>query len=330
MMVFPAPLQPGDRIAVTAFSSGVPPVLHGQLDRALQCLRDQGWQVEEGACLRDEFQDASAPAVERLAELKRFLFDPDIRAILPPWGGERATELLPGIDFAVLARLPPKWVAGFSDISTLLTPLTLLAGWATLHGPNLFDLGNPQRSEENSALLHALHYGLPPQQGHYKAFWRWDAPGERYPSTLRVLGAQKARIAGRLIGGCLDTLSRLQGSPYFDLRAFKREPALLYLENCELRPCELMRVLLGLRLSGALDGLSGLVLGRSSGPDAADAKALSYSGALEAALDGLPYPVIVDADIGHVPPQWTLMNGAWAELEVDAGQATLRFEKGCA
>ena len=328
MMAFPAPLQAGDRIAVTAFSSGVPPVLHGQLDRALLCLRDQGWQVVEGGCLRGECQDASAPAAERLAELNHFLFDPTIRAILPPWGGERAIELLAGIDFAALARLPAKWLAGFSDVSTLMTPLTLLCGWATLHGPNLFDLGNPQRTEENAALLHALHHGLPPPQSHYSAFWRWEAPGEHYPSTLRVLGAQRASMAGRLIGGCLDTLSRLQGSPYFDLRVFKREPALLYLENCELRPCELLRALSGLRLSGVLDGLSGLILGRSSGPDAADGNALSYRQALETALDGLPYPVVVDADIGHVPPQWTLMNGAWAELEVDAGQATLRFTKG--
>ena len=329
MMVFPAPLRPGDRVAVTAFSSGVPALLHQQLDLALQCLRDQGWQVVEGACLRGEFQDASAPAAERLAELNHFLFDPTIRAILPPWGGERAIELLAGIDFAALARLPPKWLAGFSDVSTLAVPLTLLSGWATLHGPNLFDLGDPRRQEENSALLHALHHGLPPSQSRYSAFWRWDAPGERYPTTLRVLGAQTARMAGRLIGGCLDTLSRLQGSPYFDLHAFKREPTLLYLENCEMRPCELLRALHGLRLSGALDGLSGLILGRSSGPDAADANALTYRQALETVLCDLPYPVAVDADIGHVPPQWTLMNGAWAELEVDAGQAALRFEKGC-
>ena len=96
-----------------------------------------------------------------------------------------------------------------------------------------------------------------------------------------------------------------------------------------MRPCELLRALHGLRLSGALDGLSGLILGRSSGPDAADANALTYRQALETVLCDLPYPVAVDADIGHVPPQWTLMNGAWAELEVDAGQAALRFEKGC-
>ncbi|SUX35061.1 LD-carboxypeptidase [Chromobacterium violaceum] len=69
---FPAPLQPGDAIAVTAFSSGV----HPRLDDALNELRARGYRVVEGECLRDEKHDASAPAAARLGELKRFLFDP--------------------------------------------------------------------------------------------------------------------------------------------------------------------------------------------------------------------------------------------------------------
>ncbi|OWY38102.1 LD-carboxypeptidase [Xenophilus sp. AP218F] len=321
---FPSPLRPGDRVAVTAFSSGVPKPLHDQLDRALDRLRGLGLEVVEGECLRGEEQDASAPAARRLAELKRFLFDPGIRAILPPWGGERAIELLAGLDFDALSGLEPKWLAGFSDVSTLAAPLTLRAGWATLHGPNLFDLGNPEREFGVAALLHSWRCGLPPEQASFSEFWRWDCPGERYHAQLRVLDAATARIRGRLIGGCLDTLSRLQGTPYFDLSAFKAQPAILYLENCEMNPCELLRALSGLRLAGVLDGLAGLVLGRSSGPDASGDNALSYAQALEFALAGLPYPVIIDADIGHLPPQWTLLNGAWAELEVVDGRARLR------
>ncbi|MBX9348417.1 LD-carboxypeptidase [Chromobacterium vaccinii] len=323
---FPAPLQPGDAIAVTAFSSGVHSQLHGRLDDALNELRARGYRVEEGECLRDEKHDASAPAAARLAELRRFLFDPGIRAILPPWGGERAIELLPGLDFAALAELPPKWVAGFSDVSTLMAPLTLRAGWATLHGPNLMDLPLKDRAFGNEALLAALETGLPPAQAQHGRYWRWDEPGRQFVNRVRLLGGGSGKMEGRLIGGCLDVLAPLQGTPYFDLDAFKAEPAILYLENCELAPCGVLRALAGLRLSGALDGLAGLVLGRSSGPDAADGDALSYEGALRAALDGLPYPVAVDADIGHVPPQWSLLNGSWATLEV-FGEGEARLEQ---
>ncbi|MFC3531382.1 hypothetical protein ACFOLG_04225 [Vogesella facilis] len=96
------------------------------------------------------------------------------------------------------------------------------------------------------------------------------------------------------------------------------------MENCELAPCELMRALLGMRLAGVFDGLAGLVLGRSSGPDAMADGELDYQAAVQQALAGLACPVVLDADIGHVPPQWCLLNGAWARLEVSEGTALLQ------
>lgn len=320
---FPAPLQPGDRVAVCAVSSGVPAVLQGRLDASLQALRDAGFQVLEGATLRRQQHGASGSAAERLADLNRFLYDPTIRAILPPWGGELALQLLAGIDFPRLATLAPKWLCGFSDVSTLAVPLTLRAGWATLHAPNVFDLSEPARQQEMQALWHSWHHGLPPLQRAATRFWRFGDPGVTEISRVRVLDGGSAVIEGRLLGGCLDVLSRLVGTPYFDLGTFKQQPAMLYLENAELAPYELLRALTGMRLAGVFDGLAGLVLGRSSGPEAA-AGELGYLDALQQALAGLHCPVVLDADIGHLPPQWCLLNGAWARLEVAAGTALLQ------
>jgi muramoyltetrapeptide carboxypeptidase LdcA involved in peptidoglycan recycling len=69
----------------------------------------------------------------------RMLLDPRIRAIAPPWGGETAIDLLPHLDFDAIAGAEPTWFIGSSDISALLTPLTLLTGIATSHGSNLMD-----------------------------------------------------------------------------------------------------------------------------------------------------------------------------------------------
>ena len=49
----PAPLRPGDTIAVTAPSSGVPAALQPRLDVAIADLRRRGFEVLEGVCLRD-------------------------------------------------------------------------------------------------------------------------------------------------------------------------------------------------------------------------------------------------------------------------------------
>ena len=58
---YPHPLAPGSRVVVTAPSSGVQPALHARLDMCLADLRSRGFEVEEGRCLRDERQGASAP-----------------------------------------------------------------------------------------------------------------------------------------------------------------------------------------------------------------------------------------------------------------------------
>jgi len=82
---YPAPLQPGDRIGVTAPSSGVPAALRGRLDFAVEHLRGRGYDVVVGRCM-DGVGIVSAPARERADELGRMLADPDIRAVVPPWG----------------------------------------------------------------------------------------------------------------------------------------------------------------------------------------------------------------------------------------------------
>ena len=49
-------------------------------------------------------------------------------------------DILPLLDWEALRTLPPKWVLGYSDISTFLFAYTLLTGTATAHGTNYVDL----------------------------------------------------------------------------------------------------------------------------------------------------------------------------------------------
>jgi muramoyltetrapeptide carboxypeptidase LdcA involved in peptidoglycan recycling len=44
-------------------------------------------------------------------------------------------------------------------------------------------------------------------------------------------------------------------------------------------------------------------------------------------LGDLGIPVIFDADIGHVPPQWTLLEGALATITVRDGAATITQQR---
>ncbi len=345
MIRFPKPLEPGDLIAVTAPSSGVAAAETPRLELVLRNLRAHGYRVVEGECLRGERKNASAPRDQRAHELMRFFTDPQVAAILPPWGGELAIELLTFVDFERLRSLPPKWLLGYSDLSTLQLPLTLISGWATAHGPNLMDLAPSQTDPLTTSTLKILSLGpstpvVQHASTHHQIEWNDfrvnpDASlNLTEPTAWKRLDGATAPVefSGRLIGGCLDTILHLAGSPYGDVPRFVRESggdrAILYLENAEMGPAALVRALWGLRLNGWFDGLSGLMFGRSNGPVPSGADSLTYEEALRAVLADVPYPVLYDVDIGHRPPQLTLINGALANVSFDAGSGHIAQMRG--
>lgn len=325
---FPSALGPGARIGVTAPSSGVEADLHPRLELALQRLRDLGYRVHEGGCLRSTHEGASAPAPVRARELEHMLCDSEIDAVLPPWGGQLAIQLLPLLDFECLSEVPPKWFAGFSDLSTLAVPLLLRAGWASLHGPNLMELGTADPVHDHALELMALSGPGPFEQSASRRHARRPADWRARPAAALTMDSMTRwrrldgeedplLLRGRALGGCIETLSRLAGTTFGDVPGFVRshrdEGVLLFLEQAEMPPFELARCLCSLRLHGWFEGLAGLVFGRFSPADASPG--FGFDNALSGALSGLSCPVLMDLDIGHVPPQLSLVQGALAELE---------------
>jgi muramoyltetrapeptide carboxypeptidase LdcA involved in peptidoglycan recycling len=54
---------------------------------------------------------------------------------------------------------------------------------------------------------------------------------------------------------------------------------------------------------------------------------ITYMEAIEIGLEKLHLPVILEADIGHKPPQMTVMNGAMAEIRSCGGKGSITFER---
>ena len=141
---FPGPLRSGDVIGITSPSAGVKPALRPRMQFAYQTLIRLGYGYREGQCLWGKSL-LSAPAPQRAEELMQMLLDDSIGAVFPPNGGELLIDMLPFIDFDVLARAQPKWILGYSDMSTFMLPYTLKTGIATLSGTNLWECPSDPR-----------------------------------------------------------------------------------------------------------------------------------------------------------------------------------------
>lgn len=334
---FPAPLQPGDRIAVTAPSSGVPDPLRARLDFAVVTLRERGYDVVVGACM-DGSRHVSAPAPERAAELTGFLLDPDVRAVVPPWGGETAIDLVPLLDWQALRAAEPTWFVGYSDISTLLTPMTVLTGVATLHGNSLmetpYEVPPPLLGWLDIAPLAAGSTFTQASPGVHRIHDRddWAAHPDVTTHAFNATGTWSrldpgtgdVDVTGRLIGGCIETLVNLAGTPYADLTGFAREHApeglIVYVEAAEDDAATICRNLHGMRLAGFFEAANAVLVGRTAAPDK---ETLTQRDAVVDALGGLGVPVIGDVECGHVPPQLPIVNGALGRLLVTDEEQSL-------
>ncbi|WP_409484994.1 S66 peptidase family protein [Arsenicicoccus dermatophilus] len=325
---YPAPLTAGDVVGVTSPSSGASGPLQARLDVAVRTVAAAGLEVRVGRCMDGE-RHVSAPAAERAAELQDLLLDPEVRAIVPPWGGETAIDLIGLLDWEAISAAEPTWVVGFSDIATLITPLTLLTGWATIHGQNLMD--TPYRTP--AGLTDWLQIvRMPPGASftqtspgaHRRGFVDYvehpevadhvlDVPGR----WARIDGAGRdLDVRGRLIGGCIETLVNLAGTRYLDPRplAALGDPLLVYVEAAGDDAPAICRNLHGMRLAGFFDDAAAVLVGRTYAPDA---PTLTQREAVLDALGPLGIPILDGVDCGHWAPYLPLVNGARCQVRHD-------------
>ena len=321
---FPRPLRPGDRIGVTSPSAGASGAAATRVAFSVEWLRGRGYDVVVGECM-DGTGLTSAPAEARATELARMLADPDIACVVPPWGGETAIDLVDLLDWDTLASAEPTWLVGYSDLSTVLVPITTRLGWATIHGDNLAD--TPYVVPDG--LLHWLDLAGGPgpfvqRDSGLVADWvrfetdptatQWTHLGQ---GSWEVLGGGTLDVSGRLIGGCTETIANLAGTPYGDVRAWADgldEPTIVYVEASDEHAVNICRYLHALRLAGWFDRAVAVLVGRTSAPDHPD---LTQREAVVDALGRLDVPIVWDLEIGHVPPHLPLVNGALARVVVD-------------
>lgn len=136
-------------------------------------------------------------------------------------------------------------------------------------------------------------------------------------------------LKGRALGGCLDVLLNLVGTKYDKTKEFvekyKEDGIVWFLESYDLNSEALTRGLWQLKEAGWFAHASGFIFGRPamfrSYTDT------TYEEAVKSVLGELNLPIILDADIGHKPPQLIMMNGAITTIKSKGGKGNITFER---
>lgn len=135
-------------------------------------------------------------------------------------------------------------------------------------------------------------------------------------------------FAGRLLGGCMDCLVTLLGTCYDKVTEFtekyKKDGIIWFLEACDLNLMEIRRAMWQMKHAGWFENCKGFLIGRPRiGMEVQEFGIDQYQAVCEM-LYSYHVPVLMDLDIGHLPPTIPLICGSMAKVVSD--KRTYRVE----
>ncbi len=341
-MIYPKSLESGYKIGVTATSAGFTEKTDMiRLDSGIRHFSELGYPVVVTDNVRKCERGRSSDGRTRAAELSQLIQDNEVRAIFAASGGDYLVEMLPYIDFDRMKE-NPKWIQGFSDTTGLVFTVTTNLDIATIYANNFssFGMGNWHSSlydnlrilEGKDLIQHSFDYY---QDGYHPRITGLEefVPEKevQWINLYPPLYEQKEEliINGRALGGCLDVCLNLVGTKYDRVKEFahryQQDRILWFFESYSLNSEALIRGLWQLREAGWFEHAAGFVFGRPC-MYATDTDT-SYQEAVLSVLGSLNLPIILEADIGHKPPQCAMINGAIACIKSKGGRGTINFER---
>lgn len=327
-MIYPKWLKRGDLIGIPAPSAGIREENLEKFDVSLDHIKKAGYRVKETESVRSGLL-ASASGEVRGREFMELIEDDEVDLILCAAGGEFLIDVLPYLDYEKI-RQNPKWIQGYSDPTSILFGITTKLDIATIYGSNGGGFGMTELHpslEENIKLWSGELAG----QTNYDQYESEKVEGhDGYHLSAPVEWKTPngpVDVSGRLIGGCMDCLLDLIGTPNEAAAAFAKRYAkdgLIWYFDVYSMPAEsVYRTLLHMERAGWFEGAKAFIFGRVAYP--ATYADMTYEEAAVKAL-GKEVPLIMEADVGHVAPKMTFVNGCMAHVEAADGKGRVVYE----
>lgn len=298
----PAFLKKGDKVALLSPSYSTP---DSNIQNTAAVLKEWGFEPVIGKNVgKLDAGKYAGTAQERADDFIEALKDTSIKAILSNRGGYGTIQLVDLIDLKLVTD-NPKWLIGFSDITTLHAMETK-AGVMSIHGTMSSFIGKTRGKDDNSTLLRDLLKGTVPT---------YKVPKHKFN--------QRGKAEGILVGGNMATFVPLVGAS--DIDVFSGDGIILFMEEVGESLHNIDRMFNALELHGVMENVKGVVLGEfvDSGTD------LNYETTeemLSKYLKKYNIPVLCGFPAGHDDVNVPIVMGAKVKMDVTDNGATLAFD----
>lgn len=304
-----------------------------------------GYRIELGPnCYEECGVGISNTPQKCAAELMEAYQSEKSECLISCGGGELMCEILEYLDFEALGRAEPKWFMGYSDNTNMTFLLVTLCDTASVYGPCAAAFG---MEPWHPALQDAMEL-LSGERREVRGYELWEKESGKteenplvpyHVTEKRVLrsfvgrrevpSGEKLHFEGRLLGGCMDCLTNLVGTRFDRTKEFAKryqeDGIVWFLEACDLNVFSIRRAMWQMEQAGWFQNVKGFLIGRprcmgeeSMGLDA-------YGAVLEIA-GRKNIPIIMDVDIGHLPPMMPVVVGSRAAVDVCGNDIVLKYE----
>lgn len=286
-------------------------------------------------------------------ELTEYYLSKENECLISCGGGELMCEILDYVDFEQIKKAHPKWYMGYSDNTNMTFLLATLCDTASIYGPCASSFGMEVWHDALHDAMNILTGKKAMGEAAGSSDWcvknydGWEKESLKSPEQplapyniteplkLRnFLGGVKTEesltVEGRLLGGCLDCLITILGTKYDKVTEFaeryQQDGILWFIESCNMDPMAIRRAMWQMEHAGWFRYAKGFLIGRP-GCYGQEVMGLDQYQAVLGILEKYNVPIIMDMDLGHLPPMMPIVTGSYGKVSVEKNQMTLEMSK---
>ncbi len=299
--IIPAYLKPGDTIGITCPAGAVN---SNDLRKCSHVFKDWGLNIKYGNTVGKKWQRYGGTDEERLRDLQELLDDNTVDAIIFGRGGYGTMRIIDKVNWEGFLT-KPKWLIGYSDITTIHLHIHSNLGIPSVHAD--MSTGLSITTASTKSLKETLF-------------------GKSVSYVVKGNSLNReGNCSGKLIGGNLTILQACSGSK----SDITTEGKILFIEDVNEYKYSIDRMLVHLKRSGKLDKLSGLVVGAFTATKENEEE--TYRQTIEELIlekvKEYDYPVCFNFPAGHIKNNLALKFGVPYELSVSSTDVILNEKR---
>lgn len=295
-------MKTGDKTAIVCCSNGQPENQKEKIAELQKMLVDVGLEPVMSRYIYAAGSVWSGAAEDRASELMTFYRDPEIKAVFDISGGDIANELLPYLDFDVIAG-GEKVFWGYSDLTTIINAIYSQTG-------------------KKSVLYQVRNLVSPDGLCQRENFRKTVLENKKDLFDFRYSFIQQTKMKGIVVGGNIRCLLKLAGTKYWPDMNGK----ILFLEARGGTLPQMATYFSQLKQIGVFEQAAGILLGTFLKTE--EANEISAMIELVKYYAGEELPVAYTKEIGHRTESKGLVIGEELELRMSNYEITkLQTEK---